>query len=231
MEIDKNLFIIAGLITLCFFGLIYVANVLLDYQRETRLNDLRDEVIDELESMKAFTAISSLLGEDENCEILQKQLRYFDKSIWALGIKLDSYQEASRNIFTNPFYQKQKKRFIVNQLLYLSVLEKMKQTCNSTLPVTILYFYSNSNDCQDCNDQSFVLTDLNKDADEEIAVFSLDTDIDLIGTEVLMEYYSLNKEQLPCTVIDGDIKCGLRNKREIVSEICVNQNISVCTFS
>jgi hypothetical protein len=57
----------------------------------------------------------------------------------------------------------------------------------------------------------------------------LDTDIDLIGTEVLMEYYSLNKEQLPCTVIDGNIRCGLRNKREIISEICLTQNISVCT--
>ncbi len=228
MEIDKNFFIIAGIITLALFGLIYVANSLLDYQRESKLNDLRDEVIDELESMKAFTAISTFLGEEENCDILQKQLKYFDKSIWDLGLKLDSYEEASRNIFSNPFYEKQKKRFIVNQILYLSMLEKMKQTCKSETPVTILYFYANSKDCKNCDDQSFVLTDINKDSDEEVAVFSLDTDIDVVGTEVLMDYYNISKDSLPCTTIDGNTICGLTDKKEIIKEICKKENLTLC---
>jgi hypothetical protein len=228
MEIDKNLFIIAGLITICLFGLIYVANVLLDYQRESKLNDLRDEVIDELENMKAFTAISSLLGEQENCDILQTQLKYLDKSIWDLGMKLDSYEEASRNIFSNPYYEKQKKLFVVNEILYLSVLEKMKQTCNTTKPVTILYFYANAADCRSCDDQSFVLTDINKEAKQEIAVFSLDLDLEVIGTSVLAEYYKLDKQELPCTVINGKPKCGLRDKSAVISEICLFNNITLC---
>jgi hypothetical protein len=228
MEIDKNLFFIAGIITVTLFGLIYIASELLNNQREAKLNDMSDEILNELENMKAYTALSNILGEKENCGILQSQLKYFDKSIWDLGIKLDSYEEASRNIFADPYYQKQKKRFIVNQILYLSMLEQMKQTCNTTKPVTILYFYANSKDCTNCDDQSFVLTDINKEADEEIAVFSLDTDIDIVGTEVLMDYYKINKGSLPCTVIEGNATCGLKDKTMVVSQICSMSNISIC---
>ena len=51
------------------FGLIYVTSEVLNTTREDKLNTLRDEVINEIENMKAFTAISDLIGESENCEI------------------------------------------------------------------------------------------------------------------------------------------------------------------
>jgi hypothetical protein len=228
MEIDKKIFVFAGVITIILFGLIYIANELLNYKREATLNELRDDVIDDLENMKAFTAISGLIGEEENCNILQSQLKFFDKSIWDLGIKLDSYEEASRNIFGNPYYEKQKKRFIVNQILYLSILEKMKKTCNTKTPVTLIYFYANKKDCLSCDDQSFVLTDINKEYDEEIAVFSLDTDIEVMGTQVLQDYYNITKTMLPCTIIENKLNCGLMDKKTVIKHICKEGTLSVC---
>jgi len=226
MAVDKKIFVTAGIITIVLFGLIYIANDLLNYQRVSELEKLRDEVIDELENMKAFTAISDFIGEEENCDILQTQLKYFDKSVWDLGKKLDSYEEASRNIFVNPYYKQQKKRFIVNELLYLSMLEKMKKTCNSDMPITIIYFYANAKDCSDCDAQAFVLTDINNEIDEELAIFSLDLDLDLIATNVLAEYYNISF--LPCTVIESNVQCGLQDKKTIINHICEKTKISLC---
>jgi len=227
MAVDKKIFVTAGIITIVLFGLIYIANQLLNNQRETELEQLRDEVIDELENMKAFTAISGLIGEEDNCDILQAQLYYFDESVWDLGKKLDSYEEASRNIFVNPYYKQQKKRFVVNELLYLSMLEKMKQTCNSTTPVSIIYFYANAKDCPDCDAQAFVLTDINNEIDEELAIFSLDSDLDLIATNVLAEYYNIS--YLPCIVIEDNVYCGLQDKKTIINYMCEEIELELCS--
>lgn len=226
MEVDNNIFWIAGIITLFLFGMIYTVSEILNYNRETKLNVLREEVINEIENMKAFTAITELLGETQNCEIFETQLRYFDRTIWDLGKKLDTYESASKNIFEDPFYKSQKKRFNVNQLLYLSIHDKMKKTCNKTVPVTVLYFYGDTKDCSDCDSQSFVLTDINKDINEEISIFSLDVDLDVMGTEVLKKYY--NVSSLPCMVIEEETYCGLKNRREVISILCSKANISLC---
>jgi hypothetical protein len=226
MEIDKNMFWIAGIITLVLFGMIYMVSEILNYNREMKLDILREEVINEIENMKAFTAITELLGESQNCEIFQTQLRYFDKTIWDLGKKLDSYESVSKNIFEDPFYKSQKKRFNVNQLLYLSIHEKMKNTCNTKLPLTIIYFYGDSKYCNDCDAQSFVLTDINKDIDEELSIFSLDVDLDVMGTEVLRNYYEV--DDLPCMVIEGTTYCGIKNRREVIEILCSEANLSLC---
>ncbi|MBT3721198.1 hypothetical protein HN789_03630 [archaeon] len=226
MEVDKNIFWIAGIVTLFLFGLIYFTSEVLNTSREAKLNTLRDEVINEIENMKAFTAISDLIGESQNCELLETQLNYFDKSIWDLGKKLDSYESVSKNIFDDPFYKTQKKRFNVNQIFYLSVHEKMKRSCNTSLPVTIIYFYGNSKECSDCDAQSFVLTDINKDIDEEISIFSLDVDLDVMAIAVLKEYH--NVTNLPCTVIEGKTYCGIKDRKEILNLICTKTNLSVC---
>lgn len=226
MEVDKNIFWIAGLVTLVLFGLIYVTSEVLNTTREDKLNTLRDEVINEIENMKAFTAISDLIGESENCEILETQLNYFDKTIWDLGKKLDSYETVAKNIFEDPYYKTQKKRFNVNEIFYLSVHEKMKRSCNITTPLTIIYFYGDSTECGDCDAQSFVLTDINKDIDEEISIFSLDVDLDVMGTEVLVEYYNITN--LPCVVIEGKSYCGLKDRKSIMNILCEEANITIC---
>ncbi len=226
MEVDKNMFWIAGLITLTLFAMIYIASEVLNSSREEKLTSLRDEVINEIENMKAFTAISDLIGETENCEILEKQLNYFDRSVWDLGKKLDSYESASKNIFDDPFYKTQKKRFNVNQIFYLSIHEKMKRSCDTKIPLTLIYFYGDSVQCPDCDAQSFVLTDLNKDIDDEISIFSLDVDLDVMGTEVLESYY--NVTSLPCVVVEENTYCGIKNRKQITEILCNEANISIC---
>ena len=75
MEVDKNIFWIAGIVTLFLFGLIYFTSEVLNTSREAKLNTLRDEVINEIENMKAFTAISDLIGESQNCELLETKMQ------------------------------------------------------------------------------------------------------------------------------------------------------------
>jgi hypothetical protein len=229
MAVKKRIYLLALFITVLIFLTIFGTSEYLNIKRESKINELRDEVIDEVENMKAFTAITSLLDKGNNCGILQTQLTYLDKSVWELGKKLDAYEQASKNIFTDPFYKKQKKRFIVNQFLYLSVHEQMKEECNTDIPVTILYFYANSKDCSDCDAQSFVLTDINEDIDNEISIFSIDSDIDIIATEVLIDYYNLSRKNLPCTIIQDQVHCGLQDKTTITKRICdLSTNLSIC---
>lgn len=226
MEIEGKIFWTAGIITLVIFSAIYLISEVLNYERETKLDNMRIEVLEEIENMKAFSAITTLLEGGQSCKIFQTQLKYFDRSVWDLGKKLDSYRQASKNLVEDPFYLQQKKSFMVNQILYLSIHEKMKSSCESSLPLTIIYFYGNSTGCHDCDAQSFVLTDINKDIDTEISIFSLDTDIDIMATKILYDYY--NVTELPCTVVAGEPYCGLKNRNEMIKVLCTKEKLTVC---
>lgn len=225
MAIDKKLFIIAGVLTIIIFILIYSFNLFLNEKREQIILEKVDNVLEGYEEMQALALVSDVFGSEVICLGLQSSLLYMDKEIWETGRKIDSYREATKEFMSNPLYIRLKKKFNREEVMYYSMLKKMKEGCEVNQTI-ISYFYRRAEECPDCDAQSFVLTDLNKEIDQEIAIFSFDVDLGLSSINILMNYY--NVTSYPSIVIEDNIYGGLYNKKELVNLLCRHNNLSIC---
>ena len=106
------------------------------------------------------------------------------------------------------------------------MLKGMEEWCQFNQTI-ILYFYKKKEDCPDCDGQAFVLTDLNKEIDPEIAIFSFDSDLELPSIDTLELFYNITS--YPCVVIEDNTHCGLHNKNNLVELICSYKDISLCS--
>ncbi|MBI4448512.1 hypothetical protein HY641_00605 [Candidatus Woesearchaeota archaeon] len=225
-KLPKSIFSLALLITLFLLSTVVLIGILLDNKREVRISDLSADMIKSISEMQTFELMAETYGDSMACLAYRSKLEHLDKSVWDLGIKIDSYRVASEEFQTDPFYLEQKKAFNENEVTYMMLLLKIQKNCNYTQPV-LAFFYANSERCAKCDDQSFVLTDIKKSAKKEISIFSFDTDLNLTTVDLLTKYHRI--EELPCVVMGGEKFCGMHDKEFFVKRLCEVSNISICS--
>ncbi len=223
--VAKKIFIKALFITLGILFMIYAINFYMNVKREEVVLERMTQILDEYQEIQALSLMTTTFGTEISCVSLGNSLSHMDKTLWDTGIKIDRYREAKQQFVTDPFYVDQKKKFNRNEVIYLSLLRDMKEKCdiNQTL---ILFFFKKKEDCPDCDAQSFVLTDINKDIDPEIAIFSFDANLELPSINTLQAYYNITT--YPCIVVDDKKYCGLKNKGRVVEILCKNRGHSNC---
>jgi len=226
MVTNKWIFIVAAIITVMLFISVYSFNLFLNVQRERVVINKMEEVIDEFQEIQALSLMSDVFGKEMTCLSLENRLAHMDKTLWDTGIKIDKYREVTEKFITDPFYLNQKRKFNRNEIIYFSMLKGMKDWCKFNQTI-ILYFYKKKEDCLNCDAQSFVLTDLNKEIDDEIAIFSFDSDLELPSVRTLELFYNI--DSYPCLVIEDDTYCELHNKNKLVDQLCNYKNLSVCS--
>ncbi len=222
---DRKIFILAAVITLSLFALIYSLNVYLNSEREEFLEVRMGEFITQYEDMQALDIMGDVFGEKMTCLAMERQLKRMDTTLWDTGIKLDKYRQLTEEYMKNPFYLEQKTRFNKNEILYLSMLKTLEKKCAADNTI-ILFFYKKQELCPDCDAQSFVLTDIKREFGENISIFSFDSDLGIQTVDLLSIYY--NVSTFPCVVISERSHCGIKDKREIISTICSDKNASFC---
>lgn len=221
-----TIFVVALVITVFLLLTVVLLGALLDKRREEYIDTNVQKLYNELSEMQTFFLMAEVFGDEMACVAFRSKLQDMDQTIWNLGRKIDQYRIASEEFRTNPYYLEQKKIFNENELFYLILLKQMKDRCNYSQAI-VLFFYQNSDDCKKCDDQSFVLTDINKDIEDEISIFSFDMDLNLTTLKVLSDYYRI--DQLPCVIVEDTKMCGMQDKKTIMKEICANTpSVSVC---
>jgi hypothetical protein len=225
MVTNKGIFIIAAVITIMLFVSIYSFNLFLNTQRERVVIEKMEDVLEEYQEIQALSLMSDVFGKEMTCLSLESRLTQMDKTLWDTGIKIDKYREVTERFITDPFYIDQKKKFNRNEIIYFSLLQNMKQWCTFN-QTTILYFYKKKEECPGCDTQAFVLTDLNKEIDPEIAIFSFDSDLELPSINTLERFYNI--DSYPCIVIENSTYCGLHNKNKMINLLCDHGDISLC---
>lgn len=225
MEVSKKIFISAAFITAALLLVIYYFNFFLNTQRERVVTERMQEILDEYQEIQTLSLMSNVFGREKACISLESTLAHLDKTIWDAGIKIDRYRQVTEEFTKDPFYVRQKKNFNRNEVVYFSMLKEMKDWClfNQTI---VLYFYKKKEDCPKCDDQSFVLTDINKDIDAEIAIFSFDVDLGLPSVDTLQLFYNITS--YPCIVVEESTYCGLYDKNNLLRILCSHKNLSVC---
>ncbi|MCX6695332.1 MAG: hypothetical protein NTU61_03465 [Candidatus Altiarchaeota archaeon] len=225
MEVDRSIFLKAFVITVLLFISLYSLNVYLNSQREVVLDARMNEILEEFDEVQALTSLMKVFGENATCLTLKSRMKLLDTKIWKLGDKIDSYRQISRDYMNDPYYQIQKEKFNRQEVIYFTILKEMKSQCDLN-QTEVLYFYRNSQDCKQCDDQSYVLNYYNNRIDPEIATFSFDADLNLTSVDVLLSIY--NVTEYPCIVVEGDTNCGLQNSDQMKEILCRRNNLSIC---
>lgn len=221
----KRILLIALLITLLIFITIYFSNIILNKGREKAILERMDTLLENYEDMQTLSLMSDVFGEEVTCLSMNARLLDMNKEIWDTGRKIDAYRAVTEEFMKDPFYLEQKKRFNRNEVLYFSMLKKMKDWCQVNQSV-ILFFYKKKEDCPDCDAQSFVLTDIKKELGNEIAIFSFDGNLEIAPVNILAQYYNITN--YPCVVVDEKPYCGLYNKDEMMEILCGYKSFSLC---
>jgi hypothetical protein len=224
--VKRSIFLTGFLLTVLLFLIILSFNLYLSRERERAVLDKMDEILEEYEELQALTLLADLFDEESGCIAMASRLSHMDRTLWDAGIKIDRYRTITEEFMDDPFYLEQKRKFNRNEVRYFSMLKEMKQRCvvNQTV---LLYFYKRKEECADCDAQSFVLTDMNREIDEELSIFSFDADLELPSISVLTQFY--NVTDYPCMVIEDGTYCGLRDKRMMTDVLCQGRNLSICS--
>ncbi|MGM5482451.1 MAG: hypothetical protein ACQESF_03235 [Nanobdellota archaeon] len=230
MEIKKTLALISLIITVFLFLTIIFMGSILNDEREEYIDTQFKNIHNDFNNMEALSLMAESYDNKMACLAFEKQLKDLDGNIWKLGEKLEKYKAASEEFYKSEYYQKQKRIFNENQAYYYLLMRKMVEKCNISKS-TILFFYKNSDVCEKCDDQSFILSDINKrdddDGNQEMAIFSFDSDLNISTINILERYYEI--KQYPCLIIEGEKYSGIRGEKFIMQKVCEsNKELYVC---
>ncbi len=225
MEVNRRLFLTAGIITALIFTSIYSLNLILGDKREDAILNRMEEINEEFSEMQTITYLMRVYGENITCIALREQMSYLDEKIWKLGEKIDSYRKVTEEFSSDPFYINQKKRFNRQEVVYLTMMRDMKEKCGID-QLIVLYFYGKCDENGKCDEQSFVLTYINKKIDPEIALYSFDTDLDLPSIDILKTIYNIT--ELPAIVVEDETYEGFHDRGKLEEILCSHQNLSIC---
>lgn len=225
MEMKNQLYILAFIITCFLLATLIIIGDVFDSKREEAITGLIQDTYNNLNEMQTFMLMSEIYGDEMACLAFRSKLSELDKTLWELGIKLDRYRIATEQFEKDPFYLTQKRVFNENEVFYLMLLAKVNSVCDYNQDV-ISFFYRNAESCGDCDAQSFVLTDIKRDVDQDISIFSFDTELGLTSIELLTRYYKING--YPCLVINDETFCGMRDRQFIVDKLCETSDIALC---
>lgn len=226
MNVQKKILIAAFFITLFLFMTILALGSFLDQKREETINSMGAETYNQLTEMQTFMLMSEIYGDSMACLAFKAKLQELDTSVWDLGLKIDKYRVATEEFAKDPFYIQQKKIFNENEVLYLLLLSKIQKHCLYNQQI-ILFFYRAAKECPKCDDQSFVLTDIKEDLENEIAIFSFDTDLNITSVQLLSTFYNIST--YPCIVIGDKSYCGIQDKAFITKTLCTMKKNTSCS--
>lgn len=161
----------------------------------------------------------SLCKEKENINL--------SKELGALEDKI-SYAENNFGYFNDQVIEL-KKYYSLLEIKDYILFNKIKKECNDK-QVSILYFYSNKNDCKECSKEGYVLTYF-RQKHPGIRVYSFDYHLDVPPINTLLSLYSI-ENKLPVIVVNDDVYYGytdLEGMEKIVLPL-LPENVSTTTM-
>jgi hypothetical protein len=187
-------YILAFAITAAIFvTAFYIANVI-DERRIADIRRMQDAIaIDLLSSETQFELLGNL-----DCELLGEH-PVLSEELNTLAERL-SYAEDNLGDQNEEVVQI-KKQYSLLQIKDYLLMQKISEKCK-TKPVSILYFYSNAGDCEDCGRAGEVLTYLRQEY-PGLRVYSFDYHLDLGALQTLIALRKINGGGLPAFIINN----------------------------
>ncbi|HEY4525002.1 MAG TPA: hypothetical protein VJL39_01390 [Candidatus Paceibacterota bacterium] len=198
-------YIVAFVITaLIFATALYVSS----YFNDKRIADIQatqDNIsIDILSLETQFDLLAEhSCGDISENSVLSNELR-------PLASRL-SYLENQPNVNQEELVRL-KRYYTLLQIKDYLLMQKVTQKCDIET-VFILYFYSNEGDCEECEEQGYVLTGLGTRY-RELRIYSFDYNIGLSALQTLIDIHNV-RDELPALIINGRVYYGLHTIEDI----------------
>ena len=208
-KINKlKLFSIFITTTFIFTVGIFFGNVISNSQLD-RISNLQQD----LRTQSLSLELQYTLASQEPCNLTN--LNIIGDELYDLSELLANMEGSLGKL--NPDVLSLKEYYSLLEIKHWLFLEKISKECKLEMP-TILYFYSNLGDCDECERQGYILTYL-KRSEENLNVFSFDANIDNSVLNGLKEIYRIKNMKLPVLIVNGKIYSGFMELEEIRKDI------------
>ncbi|MHB1330534.1 MAG: thioredoxin domain-containing protein [Minisyncoccota bacterium] len=206
---DSRKYLFAFLITAAIFATaLFISNFL----AQKRLADIK-EIQDRLSLDILASETQSALLEETSCRQVNKNAP-LARELGDLADRLSVAEEVSGS--DNPSVQNLKRQYFLLEIRDYLLMKSISEKCDFH-PTFILYFYSNTGECEDCQKMGFVLTALH-DEFPDLRIYSFDYNMDMEAIHTLRSIYGLSPV-LPAIVINGDPYYGFRPLDELVETV------------
>jgi hypothetical protein len=190
--VTRNALIALG-ITLVLIGTVAYAVNYLNRARIAALSTIEDQLsIDTLSLDTQFTLLEAAPCDSAaSSTTLTGELADFGNRLSYAEGQLGSDDEQVIRL---------KERYSLLEIRDYLITKRLAEACG-TKPVTVLYFYSNSGDCNDCDKAGYALSYL-RNTYPALRVYSFDYNLDLGALKTLITVTKV-KQTLPAFVING----------------------------
>lgn len=205
-DLSSKKYFLVFFITVCVFAVVFLLSNFLYSQRINQVKNIEDNISRNiLESEIQYSLLA-----DASCDLDVDNSPAMINEINSLSTRL-SYMENQRGTDNIEVIALKKYYSLLQVKDYLLLRERAKQ-CGQK-PLTILYFYSNAGDCENCKKLGYVLTSMREDYDQ-LHVYAFDYNIGLSVIDTLKSIYKLDNN-LPILVINRKPYYGFKAREEI----------------
>lgn len=195
----KKYFIVLLITGTLFLTATFLSNYLGD-RKVQELKSIQDKIaIDILSSETQFSLLSELSCKNISDSVLRGELG-------ELGDKLEWSQNNLGNTEEVTYLRKY---YSLLQIKDYLLTKRISERCK-VKTAFILYFYTNRDNCSECEKQSLVLTAL-REKYPELRVYSFDYSTDLSTVDSMLQIYKIKDTVLPALVIDGEVLTGFHS--------------------
>lgn len=203
---DWKRYVVAFFITALVFASAFYLSNFFNQKKIEEIRSIENSIgIDILSSETQFDLLEELSCGNVNDSILSQQLN-------ELASKIEFSEE--QGIGSDEDRASLRKYYSLFQIKDYLLMRKAEDKCGLKT-TNIIYFYSNADDCDDCEKQGYILTDIRQDY-PDVRVYSFDYNLDLSALKALITIYKVNRpEALPALVVNGKVYYGLQEFEDI----------------
>ena len=225
-RLSKDLYIIAGILTLVIFLLGLFLGLFFEEKRIDFIRGENEEQRLEFASLQLQYMYVSQLNKEIKCPALASTLEQSMVSLDKARERIETYSQETK--LNKERFAQLKKDYTISQLRYWLLSKDLKELCDFRLS-TILYFYSDEEECPSCDEQAFILSYLKKIFNEKLLIFALDGRFEEEPmVRILQESYDIT--YYPTLIIDEVKFDGFRPREEILRNVCpkIDSNNPMC---
>lgn len=208
MSIVTRNALIALLLTIVLTGTVAYAVSYLNRARIAELSAIEDQL--SIDTLSLDTQFSLLAAAP--CESAASSTAFIGK-LADLGERL-AYAESQLGA-DNAQVIRLKQQYSLLEIRDYLITKQLAKECG-TKPVTVLYFYSNAGDCEECDKAGYALSYLH-DTYPALRVYSFDYNLDLGALQTLVALLKV-KKALPAFVINGKSVYGFTTLADLEAQ-------------
>lgn len=204
-QIETKKYVFAFIVTvIVFFGALVISNFFSN-RRVAEVKSIENKIaLDILSSETQFTLL-----KESSCKAIDHSTA-FSEELSSIASRLSYMEEKLGD--GDEEVQSLKKYYSLLQIKDYLLVEQVRQKCGIK-PITIIYFYSNKGDCEDCKRAGYVLTKLREEF-PELRVYSFDYNLDVSAVKTMRSIQGV-KNKLPALVIWGEPYYGFKSSGDI----------------